>query len=111
MSDLIDALIFMLITPCSPHTLPATSLYLSHLQPSLNEQQAALTSRLAALHTQNEELLVQVKQQRSEVEGLLSGLERVASDLDASVAVLPHDELLALTSETVAMDEEMRMDG
>lgn len=59
----------------------------------------------------NNELLAQILQQRKEIEGHVSGLEAVIRDLDDSLSSLPHDDMLALTSETVSMDEGMRTSG
>ena len=56
-------------------------------------------------------MLSTIMQQRKDIEGMMSGLERVVTDLDESLAHLPHDEMLALTNETVALDDMARSSG
>ncbi|KAJ9622270.1 hypothetical protein H2203_006488 [Taxawa tesnikishii (nom. ined.)] len=97
--------------PVPPHTLPASSLYLSHLTPSLQERQTALTTKLEKVQTENADILANILKQRQEVEALVAGLEHVVRDLDASLDAMPADDMMALTEETVAVDEEMRMNG
>lgn len=101
----------MLTTLPRPHTLPPSSLYLSHLAPSLADQRAALETRLNTAQSENADLLQKVIQQRQHIESLVSGLENVVADLDASNTALPHDEMLALTEETVTLDAEIRTNG
>ena len=80
------------------------------MAPSIQIHQARLESQLETVQTGNSDLLATIMQQRREIDTLVSGLETLVGDLDASLATLPHDEMLALTQETVAMDEEMRVD-
>ncbi|KAK8200940.1 hypothetical protein M8818_006259 [Zalaria obscura] len=97
--------------PVPPHTLPASSLYLSHLNPSLQEHESALTARLEGVQAENKDLLAHLLKQRKEIESLISGLENVVADLDGSLTAVPSDDMMALTEETVAVDEEMRMNS
>lgn len=59
----------------------------------------------------NNELLAQILQQRKEIEGHVGGLEAVLKDVDDSLMSVPHDDMLALTNETVSLDEGMRISG
>ena len=63
------------------------------------------------MQQENSDLVATVLAQRREIDALISQLEGVVSDLDGGIAALPHDELLAMTSETVAMDEDARSGG
>jgi len=66
---------------------------------------------MQSLQKSNAEMLSTIMQQRKDIEGMMSGLERVVTDLDESLAHLPHDEMLALTNETVALDDMARSSG
>ena len=63
------------------------------------------------LQESNAEMLSTIMQQRKDIEVMMIGLERVVTDLDESLAHLPHDEMLALTNESVALDEMARSSG
>ncbi|GAB7357740.1 hypothetical protein MBLNU459_g0395t1, partial [Dothideomycetes sp. NU459] len=97
--------------PVPPHTLPPSSLYLSHLAPSLIEQRTALEARLATAQSENADLLQTVLQQRRDVEALLSGLDTIVADIDASNAALPYDDMMALTEEAVNLDADIQTGG
>jgi len=77
----------------------------------MHEQHVHLNAKLQAMQNTNNELLAQILQQRKEIEGHVSGLEAVVQDLDDSLSSLWHDDMLALTTETVSMDEGMRISG
>lgn len=96
-------------TPLPPHTLPAQSLYLSHLAPLLSEQQASLSSRLQTAQSENANLVDTVLQQRREIERLVSQLETTIADIDAATEALPDMDVLA--DETVALDMDLRTAG
>ena len=68
-------------------------------------------SRLKQRQEDNIQLASTVGQQRQEIESLLRGLTCLVADLGNSNASLPHDQMLSLTQENVAIDEEMRADG
>jgi kinetochore protein NNF1 len=95
--------------PLPPHTLPAQSLYLSHLAPLLSEQQASLSSRLQTAQSENANLVDTVLQQRREIERLVSQLETTIADIDAATEALP--DMDALADETVALDMDLRTAG
>ncbi|KAI5249082.1 MIND kinetochore complex component Nnf1 [Aureobasidium subglaciale] len=97
--------------PLPPHTLPASSLYLSHLGPLLSEKHASLSSRLQSAQSENADLVDTVVQQRREIERLLSQLETTIADIDAANEALPVDDMHALTEEAVALDMDLRTAG
>ncbi|KAH0261741.1 Nnf1-domain-containing protein, partial [Aureobasidium melanogenum] len=94
-----------------PHTLPASSLYLSHLAPLLSDQHASLSSRLQTAQSENADLVDTVLEQRREIERLVSQLETTIADIDAANEALPIDDMDALTEETVALDMDLRTAG
>ncbi|THX97542.1 MIND kinetochore complex component Nnf1 [Aureobasidium pullulans] len=93
----------------SPHTLPASSLYLSHLGPLLSEKHDSLSSRLQTAQNENADLVDTVLQQRRDIERLVSQLETTIADIDAANGAL-HD-MDALTEEAVALDMDLRTAG
>lgn len=95
----------------SPHTLPANALYLAHLAPSLREQKAALDSQLQTAQSENARLLDSVLQQRREIETLVGSFETVIADVNAANAVLPSEDMIALTEDAVMLDSDLRMKG
>lgn len=95
--------------PLPPHTLPAESLYLSHLAPLLSGQQATLSSRLQTAQSENANLVDTVLQQRQEIERLVSQLETTIADIDAATEALP--DMDALADEAVALDVDLRTAG
>ncbi|KAG9878172.1 hypothetical protein KCV05_g21516, partial [Aureobasidium melanogenum] len=95
----------------SPHTLPASSLYLSHLAPLLSDQHASLSSRLQTAQSENADLVDTVSEQRREIERLVSQLETTIADIDAANEALPIDDMDALTEEAVALDMDLRTAG
>ena len=70
--------------PFSPHTLPPQQLYLAHLAPYLSATETQLLSSLSTTQAENSELALQIQSQWEEAETLLSGLEKVISDLEAA---------------------------
>ena len=92
-----------------PHTLPAFSLYHSHLAPSLTTYSQELSQRQESAQEENIELLGRVMQQRKEIEMLVKGLENVIGDLDASVKTLQTTDADGLRDEVRVVDEDMRM--
>ncbi|THW79605.1 MIND kinetochore complex component Nnf1 [Aureobasidium pullulans] len=95
--------------PLPPHTLPASSLYLSHLGPLLSEKHDSLSSRLQTAQSENAVLVDTVLQQRRDIERLVSQLETTIADIDAANGAL-HD-MDALTEEAVALDMDLRTAG
>lgn len=81
---------------------------MSHLAPSVQTQHKALASQLQAVQVDNAELLTVVAQQRRDIETLVTALETVLTDMDASLASLPPDDMLALTDEVLVVDQHMR---
>lgn len=92
----------------SPHTLPASSLYLSHLAPLLTENHSSLSSRLQTAQSENADLVDTILHQRREIERLVSRLETTIADIDAANEALPVDDMQALTEDAVAIDMDMR---
>ncbi len=96
---------------CRLHTLPAQQLHLSHLAPSLSQYSQSLKERQDAVQEENVEILSRVVQQRKDISSLVSGLEGVFADLEASVATLQRDDgdAEALRAEVRVADDETRM--
>lgn len=94
--------------PYRPHTLPASSLYLSHLAPVLSEHQISLSTRLQTAQSENTNLIASVQSQRHEIESLVSQLERTIAEIDAANDTMPIDDMEALTQEAVALDIDLR---
>lgn len=84
---------------------------MAHLAPSLKDQKTALDARLQATQSENADLLDTVLQQRREIEQLISGLENVIANVDASNAALPPDQMAALTDDAVLLDVHLRTKG
>lgn len=92
-----------------PHTLGADELYKAHLAPYLQEAQKTLTAKIEATQAQNAELVEKIKQQRKEIESLLSGLEAVVADLEgAAAAATQFSRENNLRQEAIQMDEEVK---
>lgn len=70
------------------HTLPARTLYLSHLAPTLREFEEGMERRERELGEENRNLMERIEGQRRDIERLVGGLERVVGDLQGSVEVL-----------------------
>ncbi|KAF2224998.1 Nnf1-domain-containing protein [Elsinoe ampelina] len=94
--------------PLPPHTLPARSLYLAHLHPTLQSRQTELRDQLQSLQSNNGELLKKLTAQRSEINHIVESVEQVVQDIDASLEILSPHEMQALTKATVDLDVEMR---
>ncbi|KAK7514794.1 Nnf1-domain-containing protein [Phyllosticta citriasiana] len=93
--------------PTPPHTLPAQTLILAHLQPFLAAQTTSLEDQLATMQQANKALLSDVLAQRAELEALTSGLERVVADLQGTVDMLSAEEVQNLTTEVLDIDSEL----
>ncbi|KAJ9265320.1 hypothetical protein DTO195F2_1932 [Paecilomyces variotii] len=92
-----------------PHTLGAEELYKAHLAPYLRDAQDALNEKLEATQAQNAELAEKIRQQRLEIESLLSGLEAIVADVEgAATATAQYSKENSLREEVVKMDEEVR---
>ncbi|KAJ9311241.1 hypothetical protein DTO271D3_8468 [Paecilomyces variotii] len=92
-----------------PHTLGAEGLYKAHLAPYLRDAQDALNEKLEATQAQNAELAEKIRQQRLEIESLLSGLEAIVADVEgAATATAQYSKENSLREEVVKMDEEVR---
>ena len=63
------------------------------------------------MQNENVTLAENIGHQRREIEDLVGGLATLVTDLDHSSSALPHDQMLALTQDTVAIDEELRTHG
>lgn len=84
-------------------------MYAAHLTPYLQEVQASLDAKLAAVQTQNAEMATTIQEQRREINALLSGLESVMADLDgAAVAATQFSKENGLRQDAIRMDEEVR---
>ncbi|GAD99704.1 MIND kinetochore complex component Nnf1 [Paecilomyces variotii No. 5] len=93
----------------APHTLGAEELYRAHLAPFLQEAQHSLNEELEATQAQNAELAEKIRQQRLEIESLLSGLEVIVADVEgAAGATAQFSKENNLREEVVKMDEEVR---
>ena len=89
--------------------MAAQSLYNAHLLPALTTQNEAICNRQEILANDNVELLSRVMEQRRQINEMVSGLENVVADLDATVAALQDGELDDVREEVRAVDEDMRM--
>lgn len=97
----------LLLTLYRPHTLPAQTLALAHLQPFLSAQTQTLQSQLSTTQQANTQLLSEIEAQRAELAALMSGLEHVVSDLEGSVEMLSHDEVQNLTREILDIEKDL----
>ena len=98
----------LVVSTCSPHTLPPQSLYLAHLAPYLASTQSQLEAELQAVQVENEQLAKGVERQRDEVERLVSGLEAVIADLEgANGAMSSVAEVGDMTKEAMEIDGEV----
>ncbi|KAB2574385.1 hypothetical protein DBV05_g6978 [Lasiodiplodia theobromae] len=93
--------------PTPPHTLPAETLALAHLQPFLSAQSETLQSELSTTQKANTQLLSEIQAQRAELAALMSGLEHVVKDLEGSVDMLSKDGVQSLTQEILDIDDEL----
>lgn len=97
--------------PLSPHTLPPSDLYLAHLAPELHRQEVALDARLQTTESDNTQLLDSILQQRQEIERLVSGLEALVAQIEASNDALPTEDLESFTEDAVHLDAHLTADG
>lgn len=96
-----------MLTQARPHTLPAQTLALAHLQPFLSSQAETLGSQLSTTQEANNQLLSEIEAQRAELAALMSGLEHVVKDLEGSVGMLSQEEMQSLTQEVLDIDNEL----
>ncbi|KAI1173924.1 Nnf1-domain-containing protein [Nemania sp. FL0916] len=68
--------------PVPPHTLPPEEVLDAHLAPHLAQQQSQLNAKLQTTQAHNAKLFEDIKRQRSEIESLVSLLEKVLEDVD-----------------------------
>ncbi|TKX27470.1 hypothetical protein C1H76_0307 [Elsinoe australis] len=94
--------------PNPPHTMPARSLYLAHLNPNLQERQIQLQNQLQRLQSDNAELLKKLVAQREEMNQVVGSVEKVVQDISTSLENISPQEMQALSKSTVDLDVEMR---
>ncbi|KAI0912998.1 Nnf1-domain-containing protein [Ustulina deusta] len=68
--------------PVPPHMLPPDEVLDAHLAPHLAQQQSQLNAKLQTTQAHNAKLFQDIKRQRSEIESLVSLLEKVLEDVD-----------------------------
>ncbi|KAI1423593.1 Nnf1-domain-containing protein [Xylaria sp. FL1777] len=68
--------------PVPPHLLPPDEVLDAHLAPHLAQQQSQLNAKLQTTQAHNAKLFDDIKSQRSEIESLVSLLEKVLEDVD-----------------------------
>ncbi|KAI0538487.1 Nnf1-domain-containing protein [Xylaria digitata] len=68
--------------PVPPHMLPPDEVLDAHLAPHLAQQQSQLNAKLQTTQAHNAKLFEDIKYQRSEIESLVSLLEKVLEDVD-----------------------------
>ncbi|KAJ9483356.1 hypothetical protein VN97_g10049 [Penicillium thymicola] len=91
------------------HSLGAEDLYKAHLTPYLQEAQSTLNARLEDTHAENAELAQTVQAQRLEIEGLLSHLGLVVSDIEgAATAATQFSKQHHIRQDAIQMDEEAK---
>lgn len=93
----------------SPHTLPPHKLYLAHLAPYLASTETQLLSSLSTTQAENSELALQIQSQWEQAETLLSGLEKVISDLEAANEMMGESAELLWKSRRNEIIEEMEV--
>ena len=92
------------------HTLTAEELYAAHLHPYLSKATNELDIRVQKSQQENAVLLARIKDQRLEMERLLSGLEHAVADVEGSVNVMHTNQqprLDELRGEVWQMDQEV----
>jgi kinetochore protein NNF1 len=94
--------------PIPPHTLPPSDLVNAHLAPFLTDMRSSITSETTSLEASNTKLIETIKQQRQEMEALVSGLENVVTDLEHSATMLQSDDVQGLTAEVKMVEEELK---
>lgn len=97
-----------MLTVCRPHTMPARSLYLAHLNPNLQERQTQLQNQLQRLQSDNAELLKKLVAQREEMNQVVGSVEKVVQDISTSLETISPQEMQALSKSTMDLDVEMR---
>jgi kinetochore protein NNF1 len=94
--------------PIPPHTLPPSDLVNAHLASFLSDARSSITSETTALEGRNAKFMETIKQQRQEMQALVSGLENVVTDLEHSAAMLQGDDVQSLTAEVKMVEEELK---
>ncbi|KAK5627539.1 hypothetical protein RRF57_003254 [Xylaria bambusicola] len=67
--------------PVPPHMLPPDEVLDAHLAPHLAQQQSQLNAKLQTIQAHNAKLFEDIQRQRSEIESLVSLLEKVLEDV------------------------------
>ncbi|KAI0512761.1 Nnf1-domain-containing protein [Xylaria bambusicola] len=67
--------------PVPPHMLPPDEILDAHLAPHLAQQQSQLNAKLQTTQAHNAKLFEDIQRQRSEIESLVSLLEKVLEDV------------------------------
>lgn len=94
----------------SPHTLPPQQLYLANLAPYLAATETQLLSSLSTTQAENSELALQIDSQWEQAERLLSGFEKVISDLEAANEIMGESaDLLGKTRRNELIEEDMEV--
>ena len=94
--------------PIPPHTLPPSALVNAHLASFLSDTTTSITTETARLEAQNAQMMEQIKRQRGEMEGLVSGLEGVVRDLERSAGMVQDGSVGELVAEVKMVEEELR---
>ena len=87
--------------------LPPHALLDAHLAPFLDTQATTLTARLEELRKENGELELRLKAQRTEMEGLVGGLEDLVRDLECAAGLVQGEEWSGLAAETREVEREI----
>ncbi|KAK3302380.1 Nnf1-domain-containing protein [Chaetomium strumarium] len=74
--------------PVAPHTLPAETILSAHLNPHLAHQRSQLNAKLQNTQASNAKLWEEIQAQRSEMEALLAGVEKILRDMDGANVLL-----------------------
>lgn len=64
--------------------MPANTVLAAHLAPHLAQQQSQLNAKLQTTQAHNAKLFGEIQKQRSELEALLSQLEKLFADIDGA---------------------------
>lgn len=93
----------------SPHTLPPQQLYLAHLAPYLAATETQLLSSLSTTQAENSELALLIHSQWEQAERLLSGFEKVISDLEAANEIMEESADLLGKTRRNEFNEDMEV--
>ena len=92
------------------HTLSADELHAAHLTPYLQKATEELDIKLRTSQQQNEIVQAKIKEQRTEIERLLGGLEYVVKDIGGSVDAIRTNQQTGydeLRSDVWQMEQEV----